>query len=347
MKNFVLFLFVMFFCSGCVVRIEEKDDINCFNVLKSNIRVIVPDFMSTEIEEIAKKFEDENKDVKLTFVRVADDENYRTRVLDEILNKDASIFFIHGENDVNFFRNVIEPFELEKNKERVVNLQNATAFKMNKYISGLWVNLKILGEYGISEQNLKSYDGFFNSIRKIKEKNKKQCCVGIGEGIYSLICSLGFKEGEICSQFETILKFGGENDNRRFLNGDCVFYIGSDRELNREVLTKEKCFKCLPLPVSNNKNIVEEEDFFCLSNMSTIRKDLILKFLEFALKETKIEHLKQNKISETKNMPAGFKKEFEERKKEFRNRNISFNNMQKSLKRKYLKNKTLDCLYVS
>ena len=347
MKNFILFLLIIFIFSGCVVRIEEKDNIHCFNVLKSNVKVVMPDYMSTEIEEIAKKFEDKNKNVKFNFVRVADDENYRTRVLDEILNKDASIFFVHGENDVKFFSDVIEPFELEKNKERIVKFQNINTFKISEYFSGLWVNLKNLSLYGLSEQNLKSYDGFLNAIRKIKEKNKKQCCVGLGEGIYSLVCSLGFKEGEIFSQFETILKFGEENYNTRFLNGESVFYVGSNRGLNSEVLKKEKCFKCLPLPVFNNKNIIKEEDLFCLSNLSTARKDLILKFLEFVSKETKVKELKQTKASETKNMPAGFKKEFEKRKKEFRNRNISFNNMQKSLKRKYLKNKTLDCLYVS
>ena len=341
MKNFILFLLIILICSGCVVRIEEKDNVNCFNILKSNIKIVMPDYMSTEIEEIAKKFEDDDKNVKFIFVRVADDENYITRVLDEILNKNASIFFIHGENDFNFFRNVIEPFELEKNKGRILKIKNINTFKMSEYVSGLWVNLKNLGAYGISEKNLKSYDGFLNAIKKIKEKNKKERCVGIGEGIYSLVCSLGFKEGEICSQFETILKSGEEDDNMRFLNGESTFYVGSDRGLNREVLKKEKCFKCLPLPVSNNKNIIKEEDLFCLSNVSTARKDLILKFLEFVSKEVEIKYLKQTKIGELKTMPIGFKKEFEENWKEFRNKKISFNNMCKSLKQKYLKNKNI------
>ncbi len=345
MKRCIVLILLIVFCCGCVVRVENKDRKSCFNLLKSEIKVVIPSFFSTELEDIANRFENAKQDVKISFVRVLDDEHYRTKVLDEILNKDASIFFVHGGADVNFFKNVILNLDSEKIKKLS---KDSYTFKLGSYFSGLWVNFSVLQSCGLDEKNLNSLNDFLKAVEIVK-KNKKTnaSVVGVGEGIYSLICSLGFKEGEIAPQFETILKLSKNEDYdccASFLNGEKVFYVGSDRHLNRETLKKEKHFKCLPLPILKNKSVIKEEDLFCLSNLSKTRKELVFEFLEFVLKETKMENFSLNntKNSATYVMPLGLKKELEDGIKELQNSKISFDEMQNMLKRKYRKNVGLD-----
>lgn len=333
MKKLLIIIFsIIFSFCGCVVTKKEVETKNCFNSSKCYVKIVLPKFAAQEIEIKALEFEKRKKNVKFIFKRIEDDINYRFNVLNEILNDNVSAFFVHGEMDAKFFKDLIKPF---KNVENLtVKFKETEGFKLAEYFSGVFVNIEKLNSMGVSEKNLSSLDGFLNSCKKAGGKD----AVCFGEDISSLVCSLGFKEGTISDEFKEIFKLIDKKDqnlNIKLLKEDKLFYIGSSRFLNSELFGEgESKLKCLPLPVCGNKSILKEEDVFCLNkNITKEEEKNLMEFLNLVKIKSKA---KQNlKRSETQNMPLGLKREINFCFKKLKEKNISFDEFKNKVKKKY------------
>ena len=83
----------------------------------------------------------------------------------------------------------------------------------------------------IDEKSLDSLQQFLqliDSLKKSNFKNKKTNLIEIGKGIYRLISSYNFSEGEIFDDFENILKYLKDEDkdvNLTLLNGEKIFFL--------------------------------------------------------------------------------------------------------------------------
>ncbi len=348
---FFVIIFTLFNFCGCVITEKEIKKKDCFNLLRHDIKIVVPKFVSQELEELAQDFENIKKNVKFKVVRIDDDALYRTHVLEEISNNEASLFFVHGGKDVNFFKDCIEEFNLDKNKNRVLRLNNLPVFKLDEYFAGIWFNPNILSSLKIDEKSLDSLQQFLqliDSLKKSNFKNKKTNLIEIGKGIYRLISSYNFSEGEIFDDFENILKYLKDEEkdvNLTLLNGEKIFYIGDNRNFNNSLTKKgQKEIKCHALPIGGNKKILREEDYLCVSRKGTqYEKKIIKEFLEFYANKTKFKfsHNLDGYIT-SKELPLGFLSCLEKNLTMLKKKSLNFKEMKRRLKLDYSRHKSLD-----
>lgn len=355
-KLFVLFLFLTFFgLSGCVVKEKEVKNSSCFNNLNNKIKIVVVENIFKEIKTTAQEFEKKDKNVKFELVKLKDNLQFRKNTLKQILNNKANVFFVHGEKDVLFFKDLIENFSLKKNKENVEVLKDSTALKLKENYFGIWVNLKFLKElekFEDFEKSLNSLKTFLNFANGLKNKTSLKNLIVREENLTQFIFNLGFKDLEISNEFEQIFKILADEKkeiNFKLLNKETAFYIGSNNFLNQNSF-KEKngCnLKCYPLPILNNKKILKEKVFLCLTkNNTATQKQKILEFFEYAVEKQKSKNfklcLKENNFL---NSTLEFKIKTKDLEKRLQKGEISFKSLKEKLKKEYELYKTLNLLF--
>ena len=347
---FILFFILLSFC-GCIVNEREVADRNFLNEPRFKIKIVIPKFFSQDIEQKAVEFKRKKPDVCFEFIRVEDDALYRKAVLKEILNNDADLFYVHGEKDVFFFKDLIKKFSFDEKKYKAIYINNLPVFYTNRNFFGIYYNSELLNSYGINENKIKSYDDFIKAIEKIKKNPqglKQDEIVCVEKDIFSLVCSLGFLDGNISCAFKDIFKFKIQDEKDlglTFFADKQVFFIGGSRFFNCEFLNKNKNkFKCLALPIEKNNSIIYEDDYFCVNkSISTEKQAIVLEFLNFISSFEKNFNSNSNlKESQLKKMPIAFKYNFFKEFEYFRKNKTDFKTFQQSLKKHYDRFKNID-----
>ena len=345
MKRFFFILsLILFLICGCTITEREVETKDCFNSKKSVIKVVIPEYFSDYIEQKAFEFQKNKNDFSFEFIRVSDDKKYKDSVLEEVLNKRANMFYVHGLYDVLFFSDLIEPFNFKEKKQEIVYFNEQQSFRVARNFCGIFVNLKLLNYFNIKESELNSFKDFLKVVEKIKKDSKglkRENILKVSDDLASFVCSLGFKEGEINDEFEKLFSFKLQDEKQiasDFLEDKILFFVGSSRFFDLEIFKqKEKNIKCLPFPIAKNKFIVVEDDLFCLSKNNTEeQKEIILEFLDFISKSGKIELEKENlKESELKNCPYTFKDILKTELSKLKEGKINFKTLKENVKKNF------------
>ncbi len=345
MKRFFFILsLILFLICGCTITEREIETKDCFNNKKSVIKVVIPEYFSDYIEQKAIEFQKNKNDFSFEFIRVSDDKKYRDSVLEEVLNKGANMFYVHGLYDILFFGDLIEPFEFKEKRQEIVYFNEQQSFRFARNFCGVFVNLKLLNYFKIKESELNFFNDFLKVVEKIKKDSKglkKENILKVSNDLASFVCGLGFKEGEINDEFEKLFSFKLQDEKQiasNFLTDRILFFVGSSRFFNLKTFKQnENSFKCLPLPIVKNKSIIVEDDLFCLSKNNTEQqKEAILEFLDFISKSEKIELEKENlKESELKNCPYTFKDILKTELFKLKEGKINFKTLKENVKKNF------------
>lgn len=341
----ILFLILILFC-GCVITEREIETKDCFNNKKSVIKIVIPEYFSDYLEKKAIEFQKEKNDFAFEFLRVKDDQKYKDVVLEAVLNKDANMFYVHGGGDVSFFSDLIEPFNFVEKKRDVVHFNEHQSFRLDRNFCGIFVNLKLLKYFNIKESDLNSFENFLKIVKKIKEDSrglKKENVLNVSSDLASIVCSLGFKKGEICDEFEKLFSFKLQDEKEiasNFLEDKILFFVGSSRFFDLNLFkNKEQNIKCLPIAIAKNNSIIVEDDLFCLTKNNTgQQKEVILEFLDFIAKSEKIS-LKQEGLnlreSEFKNVPYSFRDSLKTELFKLKEGKIDFKTLKENIKKNF------------
>ena len=350
---FLILLILLFFCGCSVCEIEEKGE-KCFLNRNITLNVVLSDVAAQGIETKAAEFERLNPNVVFKFKRIEDDAKYRTNLLKEIVSDGVDVFFVHGEKEANFFKNVAKEFDLKKdgNNKFLISLKEVLALKALTNFSGLWVNLNILKQLGFCEKDLSCLKDVLNVIKKAKEQLKNikpvlSCNLNIAE----IFCEFVSEKGDVLDDFETILPFidvSEKDAGKAFLTNKSLFYLGSSKFLNDDILKDDVNFKCLPFFIGKNKIKTKEDEFFCFNkNITQSQKEQMLKFSSFLLLKNISDNVNEKAYLTSKigNMPVGFKDFFCCNLKKLKERKVSFKQFKENFKKDFIKYSDLDVLF--
>ena len=345
MKRFFFILsLILFLICGCTITEREVETKDCFNNKKFVIRVVIPEYFSDYLEQKAAEFQKNRNDFLFEFIRVLDDKKYKDSVLEEVLNKSANMFYVHGLCDVLFFSDLIEPFNFKEKKDEIVCFNEHQSFRADRNYCGVFVNLKLLNYFNIKESEIASFKDFLKVVEKIKKDSKglkRDNVLKVSNDLASFACSLGFKDGEINDEFEKLFSFKLQDEKEiasNFLEGKILFFVGSSRFFNFKTFKQnEKNIKCLPLFIAKNGSILAEDDLFCLSKNNTeYQKEIILEFLDFISKSEKVVLEKENlKESELKNCPYTFKDILKTELIKLKEGKINFKTLKENIKKNF------------
>ena len=352
MKNiFVLIFLLCFLLCGCKVSEVVINSNVYIPRCEYNIRVVLGDVVPKYIEDLSLKFEMSNSDTHIEFVRFDDDVNYRANVLDEILNKNASVIFVHGGKDVNFFKYLLYSFDGSKYSNMLTYIEDVPAFRVGEYVVGLFANCNLLNKFKIPLNSIRGLNGLKDAICSIKTQYKHFNKNGVfckDKDLSSIFCSVDFNNGELSKYFEDIVEFLKENSKNTiedFMCDRAVFYIGSARTLNLKAIRGGSSnIKYMPLPLSCRLITLKEEDYFCITkNNSKSKNEKILKFLGYLSKNMKfskddVRILSSNII----NMPPNYKNMLEYCLKFLNLGKLSFSDFKNYFKKEYEKYKMFD-----